>query len=164
MKFNHRNSTRGKVLKYLIWCVHRSKCKLNIHLHVHINCILGVISVIGLLSDLTFITSWFKHVLIWLWGSMQSENVTQNWSDRITWGGCSSRGRARVLLLEGCWLDSPGLHVQMLVSTLHGSHCHQCLNVCMNYCKSLWAKVSAKRPKCTYQHHGVKCTTYASET
>ena len=44
---------------------------------MRINCKLGVISVIGLLSDLTFITSWFKHVLIWLWGSMHSEKVTK---------------------------------------------------------------------------------------
>ena len=63
-------------------------------------------------------------------------------------------GRAVV----GCWLDFPGLHVEVslgkilnpktapdvLVGTLHGSHGHQC----MNYCQSLWTKASAKCPKC----------------
>ena len=62
------------------------------------------------------------------------------------------RGRASVLLSEGCWFDSPGLHEvlgqdtepwtapDMLVGTMHGSLCHQC----MNYCKLLWTKASAK--------------------
>ena len=58
------------------------------------------------------------------------------------------RGRASVLLLEGRWVDSPILHVKVslgkilnpellnvLVGTLHGSHQHQCVNACMNYCK-----------------------------
>ena len=31
---------------------------------------------------------------------------------------------------------------------LHGSHRHQCMNVCINYCKSLWTKASAKCPTC----------------
>ena len=30
------------------------------------------------------------------------------------------------------------------VSTLHGCPCHQCINVCMNYCKSLWTKKALK--------------------
>ena len=61
-------------------------------------------------------------------------------------------GRATILLSEGRWFDSPGLHVDVSfgkilnpktahnvqVGTLHGSHRHQCMNVCMNYCKSLW--------------------------
>ena len=71
------------------------------------------------------------------------------------------RGKASVLLLEGCWFDSPGLHVKVslgkilnsktapdvLVCTLHGSHHHQCMNICMIYCKLFWTKVSAKCPK-----------------
>ena len=46
-------------------------------------------------------------------------------------------GRVSVLLLEGRWFDSPGQHVKvflgkvlnpkLLVGTLHGSHCHQCM-------------------------------------
>ena len=55
--------------------------------------------------------------------------------------------------MEGCWFDSPGLHVKVslgkilnqtapdvLVGTLHDSHHHQCVN----YCESLWTKVLAK--------------------
>ena len=57
------------------------------------------------------------------------------------------------LLLEGCWFDSPGLHVKVsmgkklnpkLVCTLHGGQHHQC----MNDCKSLWMKAPAKCPEC----------------
>ena len=46
----------------------------------------------------------------------------------------------------------------VLVGTLHGNHRHQCMNVCMNYCKSLLTKASAKckwKPKtwdCALQH------------
>ena len=72
------------------------------------------------------------------------------------------RGRASVLLLEGRWFDFPGLHFKvvkakvslgkilnpkLLVGTLHGSHRHQSLNACMNYCKLIWTKVSANCPK-----------------
>ena len=32
----------------------------------------------------------------------------------------------------------------MLVGTLNGSHHQQCMNVCMNYCKSLWTKAFAE--------------------
>ena len=63
---------------------------------------------------------------------------------------------------KGRWFDSPGLHVKVslaldtkpqtapdvLVGTLHNSHHHQRMYVCMNYCKSLWANASAKCPKC----------------
>ena len=78
-------------------------------------------------------------------------------------------GTASVLLLEGFWFDSAGLHVKvslgkipnlkllLMFCTLHGSHCHQCMNVFMNYCKSLWTKVSAKCPKC-------KCFSWLQET
>ena len=55
------------------------------------------------------------------------------------------RGRARLLLSEGRLFDSPGQHIKVsldkilnpktvLVSTLPGSHPHQCMNGCMNYC------------------------------
>ena len=43
---------------------------------------------------------------------------------------------------ERCWFNSqsgllnPETAPYVLVGTLHGSHCHQCMNVCMNYCKS----------------------------
>ena len=61
-------------------------------------------------------------------------------------------GRDGVLLLDGRWFDSLSLHIEVssakilnlrtapdvLVGTLHGSHCHQCINVCMN--QSLWTK------------------------
>ena len=69
-------------------------------------------------------------------------------------GGCNSTlGRASVKLSEGCWFKSPDLHVEVslgkivnpkLVSSSHGSHRHQCMNVCMNYWKSLWTKASAR--------------------
>ena len=36
----------------------------------------------------------------------------------------------------------------LLVGTLHVSHCHQCMYVCMIYCKLLWAEVSAICHKC----------------
>ena len=63
--------------------------------------------------------------------------------------------RASFLLSEGRLFDSPSLHVRdtepqttpdVLVTTLHGSHHHQCMNVCMNYCKLLWTKASDKCP------------------
>ena len=61
---------------------------------------------------------------------------------------------------SGRWFNSPGLHVEVSldktlnpktapdvpVCTLHGDHRHQCKNVCMNYCKLLWTKASAKWP------------------
>ena len=63
------------------------------------------------------------------------------------------RGGASILLSEGPWFDSPVemslgkiLNSDVLVCTLHGSHPHQCMNPCMNYCKSLWTKASAKCP------------------
>ena len=36
----------------------------------------------------------------------------------------------------------------VLVGTLHGSHRHHCLNVCINCCKSLWTEASDKCLKC----------------
>ena len=64
------------------------------------------------------------------------------------------RGRNSVSLLECRWFHPPGLHVEVslskilnpklltdvLVGTLHGSHRHQCMNVCMNHCESFLDK------------------------
>ena len=56
---------------------------------------------------------------------------------------------------------NPKTAPDVLVGILHGSHRHQCLNVCMNYCKSLWTNVSAEckwsicypqAPFCEYKH------------
>lgn len=69
--------------------------------------------------------------------------------------------RTNILLSEGCWLDSPGLHVKVsldkilnpktatdvLVGTLHGIHHYHFMNVCMNYCQSLWTKLVVN-PNC----------------
>ena len=72
------------------------------------------------------------------------------------------RSRASVLLLEGCWFDSPGLHVEVsLGKILNPKLLMTCwsaprvaatavsvwMYVCMRYCKSLWTKASAKCPK-----------------
>ena len=35
-----------------------------------------------------------------------------------------------------------------LAVALHGWLCRRCVNVCINWCKSLWIKASAKCPKC----------------
>ena len=52
-----------------------------------------------------------------------------------------ARGRASVLL-SACWSvlgqdPEPQTAPDVLVATLHGSHCHQCINM-WNYCKLLW--------------------------
>ena len=61
----------------------------------------------------------------------------------MTSGQLWFRGRASVLLLEALWFDYPGLSVKVssvnilnlqtapdvLVGTLHGSHCLQCMTV-----------------------------------
>ena len=79
------------------------------------------------------------------------------------------RGRASLLFLEGCWFDSPGLHVvvtlgkilnpttapDVLVGTLHDSQHHPSMNVFTNYCKSIWPKASAKCPKCKFKRKGL---------
>ena len=58
-------------------------------------------------------------------------------------GWLSFMSTTSLLLSEGCWFDSPGLHVEeslgkilnprtapdVLVGTLHGGHHHQCMNV-----------------------------------
>ena len=63
------------------------------------------------------------------------------------------------LLLEGCWFDLPACRSvlrhdtesqtapDVLVSTLHGSHHHNCMNGCMNNCKLLWTEASGECPK-----------------
>ena len=63
------------------------------------------------------------------------------------------RGRASVLLSEGCWFDPAcrsvlGARYWTQNRTLHGSHRHQCMNVCMNYCESHWTRAPAKYLKC----------------
>ena len=56
------------------------------------------------------------------------------------------RNTEHTCFMEGGWFSSPGLHVEVSlgktvnpktapdVLPLHGSHRHQCVNVCMNYC------------------------------
>ena len=70
----------------------------------------------------------------------------------MVWGGGCGSGVEPASYYWICWFDSPGLYVvvslgkmlspitapDVLDSTLHGSHGHQCMSVCMNYCKSLW--------------------------
>ena len=63
-----------------------------------------------------------------------------------------------------CMLTCPGQDTKpqtapdVLVTTLHGSRHHQCMNACMNYCKSLWTKASDKCPECKF----VTCLTCKS--
>ena len=63
--------------------------------------------------------------------------------------------RATVLLSEGCWFSSPVLHVNVsLGKTLNPKLPLMCwlapclaattISLCMNYCKSLWTKASAR--------------------
>ena len=44
----------------------------------------------------------------------------------------------------------PQTSPDVLLSTSHGSPCHQCMNVCMNYCQCHWANMSAKCSKCIH--------------
>ena len=48
-------------------------------------------------------------------------------------GGLWLRSRASVLLLEGHWLESPGLHVEVSLG--------KTLNSKLNYCMSLYCTV-----------------------
>ena len=90
-------------------------------------------------------------ISIWkedIWSCRSLPTFTKCVWEHLLW----LRGRASILLSEGGWFDSPGLHVEdtepqtaadVLVSTLHGCRHHQC----MNYRKSLWTKASDKYPK-----------------
>ena len=50
------------------------------------------------------------------------------------------RGSASILLLEGCWFDSPGLHVEVsLLPMCWSAPCMAAIvHVCMNYYKLLY--------------------------
>ena len=59
------------------------------------------------------------------------------------------RGRARVLLSEGCWFHSPGLHVKVSMGKIPNpklllmcwlAPCMAATSVWMNYCRLFWTK------------------------
>ena len=52
----------------------------------------------------------------------------------------SQRPVIQRLLVQFPWSAWP----DVLISTLHGSHHHQCVNVCMIFCDLLWTQASAK--------------------
>ena len=67
-----------------------------------------------------------------------------------------------LLLSEGRWFHSPGLHVEVSLGKIlnpklllmwwsapcmAATAAAQCMNVCMNYWKYFWTKASAKCPK-----------------
>ena len=79
----------------------------------------------------------------------------QNWYLEQLW----IRDRARVSLSEGRWIDSPGLHVEVslgkilnpkLVLVCWSAPCMAATTIsgCIDCCKSLWTKASAKYPTC----------------
>ena len=86
------------------------------------------------------------------WAKKDSKTFT-SFTDKSS---CGSGVEASVLLLQGRWFNSPGLHVEVsLGKTLNpwcaGRHLAWQLPPtvyeCMNYWKSLWTKGSAKCPK-----------------
>ena len=92
----------------------------------------------------TFQLQWslqvFRTVMQFLWWSywVNGVGIVQLW-----------RGdRACVLLWEGRWLRSACRGV--LVQDTEPKNCSWCaaMIVCINYCKLLWTKASAKCPKC----------------
>ena len=104
------------------------------------------------------LNSWANH--LWnnassgVWGLVSLRHKRKYWKLFTLVKRLWLRGKASVLLSAGHWFESPDLHVKVslgkilnlkpspyvLVSTLHGSHRHQC----MNYCKSRWTKASYK--------------------
>ena len=108
------------------------------------------------------LTLWRWLVLTWRqWYEKFEINRRVGWRGQL-W----LRGRASIFLSESRWFRFPWSAYQsvlgqetepqnayVLVGTLHGSHRHQCMNVCMNYCKSLWTEESDEWPKC-------KCFSY----
>ena len=71
------------------------------------------------------------------------------------WSQLWLRSRAATLLSEGCEFDSPGLHVKVSLGNIltpklllmcWSAPCMAAttISVCMNYCKLLWTKASAK--------------------
>ena len=72
--------------------------------------------------------------------SGMSKRLVIRWSlARFPWSAC------RKVLGQD---TEPHTAPDVLVCSLHGSYHHQCMNVRMNYCKSLWTKASAKCPQC----------------
>ena len=66
-------------------------------------------------------------------------------------GSCSSVGRASVLLSEGCWFDSPGMHVDDTESQIAPDV------LITAECKLLWTKASVNvryQQKWDYQKYG----------
>ena len=53
-----------------------------------------------------------------------------------------------VCMLKCPWVKILNHAPDMLVGTLHGIHRHQCINVWINYCESLWTEASPKCPQC----------------
>lgn len=58
---------------------------------------------------------------------------------------------SQCVVIRKSLVQFPGLHVEVpepqtapgvQVDTVHGSRRHQCVNICMNYCKSLWQKIN----------------------
>ena len=88
----------------------------------------------NLVSDLTtdlFADVNFLSYLISCQGCNPAHLVIRRLLDQLPWSPCRS-----VLGL----ITETQTALDVLVGTLHGSHRHQCMNVCMNYCKSLWTK------------------------
>ena len=59
------------------------------------------------------------------------------WNPHCSWPGrLRLTGRANILLLEGCWFNSPGLHIEVslgkILLVLHGSRHHQRVNVLLS--------------------------------
>ena len=91
-----------------------------------------------------------KHSSMEIWNPRSASSPVY-WGLEPPTGRLWLGGRASVLLSEGHWFDSPGLHVEVslgkilnhktppdvLVGALHGSHHHQVYE-CINHCKLFW--------------------------
>ena len=108
-----------------------------------------------------------KAVIILVFGA-RSDHIWLSWGGLPDWlwlwtrgNNAVAQGQSQHLLSEGRWFDSPVLHVSVSFSkklnpktapdvqlgTLHGSYRHHFMNLCVNYCKTLWTKASDKCPK-----------------
>ena len=100
---------------------------------------------------------------MWQWARTHNTKiaaaVTQGWSQRLV------IGRSLVQFPWSACQSVPGQDTEpqttpdVLVGTLHGSHHHQCMNVCVNYYTLRWTKASVKCCKCTNEWKIQKSTS-----
>ena len=89
------------------------------------------------ISTAAVFTTTAKGTVLWIWGGCGSEAEPAFWYQKVS-------GR---LLVRFPWSSCRRVLGQD-TERPNCSHCHQCINVCIHYCWSLWTKASAQCPKC----------------